>query len=62
MIDADAYAVLIAEWCLDVRPDQQVLIETTTLAQEPAVALHRAVLERGGWPLLRLAPARLEAD
>jgi aminopeptidase len=62
VIDADAYAVLVAEWCLDVQPGQQVLIETTTLAQEPAVALHRAVLERGGWPLLRLSPGQLEAD
>ena len=62
MIDPDAFAVLIAEWCLDVQAGQQILIETTTLAQEPAVALHRAVLERGGWPLLRLAPGGLEAD
>lgn len=62
MIDADAFAVLVAEWCLDVQPGQQVLVETTTLAQEAAVALHRAVLERGGWPLLRLSPPGLEAD
>ncbi len=62
MIDPDAFAVLIAEWCLNVRPGQQILIETSTLAEEPAVALHRAVLERGGWPLLRLAPPGLEAD
>ena len=62
MIDADAFAVLVAEWCLDVQPGQQILISTTTLAQEAAVALHRAVLERDGFPLLRLAPAGLEAD
>ncbi|HWD70146.1 MAG TPA: aminopeptidase, partial [Solirubrobacteraceae bacterium] len=62
MIDADAFAVLVAEWCLDVQPRQQVLISTTTLAEEAAVALHRAVLERDGWPLLRLAPGGLEAD
>jgi aminopeptidase len=62
VIDADAFAVLVAEWCLDVQPGQQVLIATTTLAQEAAVALHRAVLERDGWPLLRLAPGALEAD
>jgi aminopeptidase len=62
VIDPDAFAVLIAEWCIDVQAGQQILIETTTLAQEPAVALHRAVLERGGWPLLRLAPGGLEAD
>jgi aminopeptidase len=62
VIDPDAFALLIAEWCLDVQPGQQILIETTTLAQEAAVALHRAVLERGAWPLLRLSPPGLEAD
>ncbi|HET9094616.1 MAG TPA: aminopeptidase [Solirubrobacteraceae bacterium] len=62
MIDPDAFAVLIAEWCLGVEPGQQILIRTTTLAQEAAVALHRAVLERGGFPLLRLEPPGLEAD
>ncbi len=62
MIDPDAYAVLLADWCLDVQPGQQILIATTTLAQEAAVALHRAVLERGGWPLLRLSPGGVEAD
>ncbi len=62
MIDADAFAVLIADWCLEVQPGQQILIETTTLADQAAVALHRAVLERGGWPLLRLSPPELEPD
>jgi aminopeptidase len=62
VIDPDAFAVLIADWCLDVQPGQQIMIETTTLAEAPAVALHRAVLERGGWPLLRLSPPGLEAD
>jgi aminopeptidase len=61
VIDADAYAVLLADWCLEVQPNQQILIQTTTLAQEPAAALHRAVLERGAWPLLRLDPPGLEA-
>jgi aminopeptidase len=62
VIDADAFAVLVADWCLEVQPGQQIMIETTTLAEEAAVALHRAVLEREAWPLLRLAPAGLEAD
>jgi aminopeptidase len=61
VIDADAFAVLLADWCLEVQPDQQILIQTTTLAQEPAAALYRAVLERGAWPLLRLDPPGLEA-
>jgi aminopeptidase len=62
VIDPDAFAVLIADWCLDVQSGQQIIVETSTLAEEPAVALHRAVLERGGWPFLRLAPPGLEAD
>jgi aminopeptidase len=61
VIDADAFAVLIVDWCLEVQPNQQILIQTTTLAQEPAAALHRAVLERGAWPLLRLDPPGLDA-
>jgi aminopeptidase len=62
MIDADAFAALIADWCLDAQPGQQILISTTTLAEEPAVALHRVLLERGAWPFLRLSPGELEAD
>jgi aminopeptidase len=62
MIDADAFAALIADWCLEVRAGQQILISTTTLAQRPAAALHRAVLERGAWPLLRLTPAGVDSD
>jgi aminopeptidase len=60
VIDADAFAVLLADWCLEVAPNQQILIDSTTLAQEPAAALHRAVLERGAWPLLRLDPPGLD--
>ncbi|HEX3801799.1 MAG TPA: aminopeptidase [Solirubrobacteraceae bacterium] len=62
MIDADAFAVLVTDWCLEVKPGQQILIETTTLAVDAAAALHRAVLEREAWPLLRLAPGGLDAD
>jgi aminopeptidase len=62
MIDPDAFAALICDWCLEAGPGQQVLINTTTLAQAPVVALHRALLARGAWPLLRLAPPELTAD
>ncbi len=62
MIDPDAFAVLLADWCLEVKPRQQILIHSTTLGQEPAAALYRAVLDRGGWPLLRLEPPGLGAD
>jgi aminopeptidase len=62
LIDPDAFAVLLADWCLEVQPGQQILIHSTTLGQEPAAALYRAVLDRGGWPLLRLEPPGLAAD
>jgi aminopeptidase len=62
VIDPDSYAVLLADWCLEVQPGQQVLVFTTTLAQEPAMALHRVLLERGAWPFLRLSPPHLQLD
>jgi aminopeptidase len=62
LIDAEAFAALIADWCLEVQPGQQILVETTTLAQSAAAALHRVILEREAWPLLRLAPAEIESD
>lgn len=62
MIDPDAFAALICDWCLEAEPGQQVLIDTTTVAQAPALALHRALLTRGAWPLLRLSPPELAAD
>lgn len=62
MIDPDAFAVLICDWSLELQPGQQVLIATTTLAEEAACALYRAVLERDAWPLLQLDPPGLEGD
>jgi aminopeptidase len=54
--DADAFAALLCDWCLEVSPGQQILISSTALAHEPVVALRRAVLDRDAWPLLRPAP------
>jgi aminopeptidase len=62
MIDADAFAALLCDWCLDVRERQQVLIGSTTLAEPLIRSLYRAVLSRGAWPLLRLAPASLAEE
>ena len=59
---ADAFAALICDWCLEVEPGQQILVETTTLATDAALAIHAAVLQRGAWPLLRLEPPELEAS
>jgi aminopeptidase len=60
--DSDAFAALLCDWCLEAEAGQQVLVSTTTLAQEPVLALHRALLERGAWPLLRLSPPGLAED
>ncbi len=62
MIDAGAFARLICDWCLEVQDGQQVVVASTTLAQEPVLALHRELLDRGAWPLLRLTPPALAED
>jgi aminopeptidase len=62
MPDADAFASLLCDWCLELAPDQQVLIATTTPAEPLLTALHRAVLIRGAWPLLRLSPPGIAED
>ena len=62
MLDADAFAALLCDWCLEVEQAQQVLVSSTTLAEPLGVALHRALLQRGAWPLVRLVPPALQAD
>jgi aminopeptidase len=54
VIDVDAFARLLCEWCLEVEQGQQVLVSSTTLAEPIVLALHRALLDRGAWPLLRI--------
>jgi aminopeptidase len=41
---------------------EQVIISTTTLAVPLVSALHRALLEREAWPLVRVAPPGLASD
>src|SRR2546430_1737423 len=48
------FADLIAGYCLEVRPGQQVLVRSTSLAAPLLLELQRAILERGAWPLLRV--------
>ncbi|HWE32660.1 MAG TPA: aminopeptidase [Solirubrobacteraceae bacterium] len=60
--DADRFAALLCDWCLEVQPGQQVAVVSTTLALQPVSALYRALLERGAWPLLRLSPPGLAPD
>jgi aminopeptidase len=54
-LDAVAFARLLAGYCLDVQPGQQVLVRSTTLAAPLVLALQREILEREAWPLLRVA-------
>jgi aminopeptidase len=56
VIDPDAFAALLCDWCIEVQAGQQVLVSSTLLAEPAVTALHRALLERGAWPLLRLSP------
>jgi len=58
----DVFAALLCDWCLRPAAGEQVLINATTLATAPALALHRALLERDAWPLLRLSPPELGED
>ena len=56
MIDPDAFANLLCDWCLDVRERDYVLVFTTTLAAPLIRAFHRALIARGAWaPGLRIA-------
>jgi aminopeptidase len=54
--DPDAFANLLCDWCLDVRPGQQVLFRSTVNGMPLVRAMHAAVLERDAWPLIRIAP------
>lgn len=60
MIDPQAFARLLCDWCLEVREGQQVLIVSSTLAEPLITSIHGAVLARGAWPLLRLGPSSLD--
>jgi aminopeptidase len=60
--DPDRFAALLCDWCLELQPGARVLVESTTLAEPLAIALHRAILERDAWPFVRLAPPSLAAE
>jgi aminopeptidase len=51
--DPARFAALLAGYCLDVQPGDQVLVRSTTLAAPLLLALQREVLERDAWPILR---------
>ncbi len=62
MIDPDAFAALICDWSLRVREADQVLVSMPIPAIPLVRALHRALLDRGAWPLIRMAAGELAAD
>jgi aminopeptidase len=53
-LDPARFADLLAGYCLEVSPGQQVLVRSTPLAAPLLLELQRAILEREAWPLLRL--------
>jgi aminopeptidase len=53
-LDPAAFADLLAGYCLEVAEREQVLVRSTTLAAPLLLELQRAILARGGWPLLRV--------
>jgi aminopeptidase len=57
--DPDAFAALLCDWCVEAGERDQVLVATTVPAMPLAHALHAALLQRGAWPLIRLAPDAL---
>ena len=62
MIDPDAFAALLCDWCLEVRPGHQVMVLAGTPAEPLVSALNRAILDRDAWPLLRLSPPGVLED
>ena len=58
----DVFAALLCDWCLAVSPGQQIQVSSTTLAEPLLLALHRAILQRDAWPLLRISPPGLPAQ
>jgi len=56
VIDPDAFATLLCDWCLEARERQSVLVSTTPLAAPLVRAFYRAWITRRGWPpALRIA-------
>jgi aminopeptidase len=54
--DPEAFAALLCDWCQQIAPGDRVGVFSTTLAGELARALHDAILDRDGWPYVRLEP------
>ena len=53
-LDPAAVADLLVGYCLEVRPHQQVLVRSTSLAAPLLLELQRAILAADAWPHLRV--------
>ena len=62
MIDPDAFAQLLCDWCIEVRERDQVLVGMSLNALPLVRALHQALLRRNAWPLLRVSARELAAE
>ena len=51
-MNAEKFARLLVDYCLEAQPGQQVQVSATTLAEPLLLELQRALLEREAWPLL----------
>lgn len=52
--DPVAHAALLCDWSIRVEPGDAVLVELPAAALPLGRALHRAILERGAWPTVRV--------
>ena len=60
--DPERFAALLAGYCLDVQPGQQVLVRSTTQAAPLLLALEDLPLEREAWPAMRVSlPGQTES-
>ena len=53
MNNVEGFARLLTDYCLEVAPGQQVLVQSSVLASPLLLALQREILEREAWPLIR---------
>jgi len=53
-IDPRAFADLLAGYCLEVQPGQQISVRSSTEAAPLLLEVQRAILERDAWPILRV--------
>ena len=60
--DPERFAALLCDWCLEVEPDQQVMVSSTRLAEPLLDALHVALLDRDAWPVMRMSSPAWGAD